>query len=545
VTFRDKLVVVAFIALLALTSAGAIVAEQGRPSLVAAIGGTYVEGEIGGYRHLMPYIAATPMDGDVVRLVFNGLMRTDRNGEIVPDLAAAYRVEQDGKVWTFEIRDDARWHDGRPVVADDVVYTVGLFQDRAYTGPFADAFRGVVVDRIAPKAVRFTLPGPYGPFAASTTFPVLPAHRLGGVPFLKLPAEPFALRPVGTGPFKVVETTERDVTLAANTEFYRTKPARTRPYLDRFVLRSYSDGADALTALARGDLDGVSGISSEDAERARAIRSVAIYSYPTNDFTALFLNVRPERPALSERVVRQAIATAIDRGRVLAVAIDGRGIVADSFVPRTSWAHPTELRRYERSVPDAQAMLDAAGWKDTDGDGVRDKGGVELSISLQTSDEPARVNAADQIAHDLRLIGIEARIETMPFDRLVDTVARPRAFDALLVGITAALEPDPYTFFHSSQATDPGFNFSGFSTLPLDRSLEAARRAGDRDRRKALYEPVLQAIATEVPVVFLYFSDVLYAQHVAVKGLKVAHITEPSQRFWDVEDWYVRSIARR
>ncbi len=532
-------------ALLALTSAGAVVAEQGRPSLVATTGGSYVEGVIGGHLHFIPYLASTPVDQDVARLVFSGLMRTDRGGELVPDLAATFRVEQEGKVWTFEIRDDARWHDGRPVVADDVVYTVGLFQDRAYSGPLAEAFRGVLVDRVTTKVVRFTLPGPYGPFAASTTFPLLPAHKLGGVPFLQLPGEPFDQRPVGTGPFRVTDANPREVTLVANLDFYRTRPARTRPYFDRFVLRTYPDTAGALMALARGDLDGVSGISSEDAERARALRSVAVYSYPTNDYTALFLNVRPERAVLRERAVRQAIATAVDRGRVLAVAIDGRGQVADSLVPRTSWAYPAALHKYERSVTEAQAMLEGAGWKDSDGDGVRDKGGLALRISLATSDEPARLNAAEQIAHDLRLVGIEARLEVKPFDQLVDTVARPRAFDALLVGITSTPDPDPYPFFHSSQSKDPGFNFSGFSTLPLDRNLEAARKAGDREARKALFEPVLQTIATEVPVVFLYFSDHLYAQHVSIKGLKIAQIIEPSQRFWNVEDWYVRTIARR
>lgn len=535
----------AFVLLLALTSAGAVVAEQGRPSLVAATGGSYVEGVIGGHRHFIPYLAATPADNDVARLVFNGLMRTDRAGEIVTDLAATYRVEQEGKVWTFEIRDDARWHDGRPVVADDVVFTVGLLQDRGYSGPLAEAFRGVATERVASKVVRFTLPGAYGPFAASTTFPILPAHRLAGVPFAQLAADPFDQRPTGTGPFRLLESTAREVVLTANLDFHRPKPARSRPYFDRFVLRSYGDSAEALTALARGDIDGISGISTEDAERARSLRSVSVYSYPTNDFTALFLNVRPQRGSLHERAVRQAVATAIDRGRVLALAIDGRGRVADSFVPRSSWAYPGELKRYERSIPEAQALLEGAGWVDSDGDGVRDKGGTALRLALATSDEPARLSAAEHIVSDLRLIGIEARIEAKPFDELVDTVARPRAFDALLVGITSALEPDPYPFFHSSQSADPGFNFSGFSTLPLDRALEAARRAGDRDQRRALYAPVLQTIASESPVVFLYFSDHLYAQHVTIKGLKIGQIVEPAQRFWDVEDWYVRTVARR
>jgi peptide/nickel transport system substrate-binding protein len=526
-------------------SAGAIVAEQGLPSTVAATGGSYVEGVIGGHRHLDPLIAETAVDRDVARLAFSGLMRLDRTGEIVPDLAASVSVDQEGKVWTFAIRDDARWHDGRPVVADDVVATVGFFQDRAYSGPFAEAFRGVGVQRVAERVVRFVLPGPYGPFAASTTFPLLPAHRLAGVPYLQLPADPFDQRPIGTGPFKVTEVTAREIVLTANLDFYRTRPERSRPYLDRFVLRTYDDASSALVALARGELDGVSSISSDDAERVRPLRSVAVYSYPTNDFTALFLNVRPEKAVFRDRAVRQAVATAIDRGRVLDLAIDGRGRVADTFVPPTSWAYPKDIKRYERSPDEARALLDAAGWKDSDGDGVRDKGGVSLAFTLATSDEPSRTDAAAEIVRDLAAVGIKVELRTMPFDQLVDTVARPRDLDALLVGVTSAPDPDPYPFFHSSQGKDPGYNFSGFSTLPLDRNLEAARRTSDREQRRALYEPVFQAIATEVPVVFLYFSDNLYAQHTSVKGLKIAQIIDPSQRLWDAEDWYVRTVPRR
>jgi peptide/nickel transport system substrate-binding protein len=524
---------------------GAIVAEQGLPPTVAAPGGSYVEGVIGGHRHLDPVIAATPVDQDVARLVFSGLMRPDRGGQIVPDLASTVRVEEEGKVWTFEIREDARWHDGDPVVADDVLYTVSLLQDRAYSGPFAEAFRGVVAQRIGTRVIRFMLPGPYGPFAASTTFPLMPAHRLAGVPYLQLPGDPFDQRPIGTGPFKVADVSAREVVLTANLDFYRTRPDRSRPYLDRFVLRSYTDGPEALVALARGELDGVASISSDDAERVRPLRTLSVYSYPTNDLTALFLNVRPERAVFRDRAVRQALAIGIDRGRVLDLAIDGRGRVADTFVPTSSWAYPSEIRRYERSLPDARALLDGAGWTDGDGDGVRDKGGIPLRFTIATSDEPARANAAAQIAQDLASVGIKTQVRTLPFDQLVDTVARPRDFDALLLGVTGAPDPDPYPFFHSSQAKDPGYNFSGFSTLPLDRNLEAARRVSDRDQRRALYEPVFQTIATEVPVIFLYFSDHLYAQHSSVKGLKVSQVIDPSQRLWDAEDWYVRTTPRR
>ena len=544
-TARDKFIVVALVLLLAVTSAGAVMAEQGRSPTVPALGGSYVEGVVGEGLHLDPVIAQAPVEQDVARLVFTGLTRADRTGEVVPDLASAVRVEQEGKVWTFEIRDDARWHDGAPVVADDVLYTVGLFQDPAYRGPYLEAFRGVTVERIGPKVVRFALPGAYGPFAASTTFPVLPAHLLRGVPLAALATDPFDRRPVGTGPFKVSDATGREILLTANLDFYRTRPARSRPYLDRVVLRSFDDATQALSALARGELDGVAGVSSADAERARVLRNLAVYSYPTQDFTALFLNVRPEKDVFRDRAVRQAVATAIDRGHLLDIAVDGRGRVADTFVPPTSWAYPKDVQRYPYSPSRARELLDGAGWTDSDRDGLRDKGGVQLRFTISTSQEPSRLDAAAEIAADLLSVGILAEPRPVPFEVLVDQVARPRAFDALLVGISSGSDPDPYPFFHSSQSRDPGYNFSGWSTLPMDRNLEAARRADDREQRRSFYGPVLQAVALEVPVVLLYFADYLYAQLVSVKGLKVAQITEPSQRFWDVEDWYVRSVPRR
>ncbi len=521
-----------------------MVVDQGRPSTEPAVGGTYIEGVVGGHRHFDPLLATTPIDRDVARLVFTGLTRTDRSGEIVPDLASDVSVGEDGKVWTIAIRDDARWHDGRPVVADDVLYTVSLLQDPLYTGPYAEALRGVAVTRVEERTVRFALPGPYGPFAASTTFPILPFHRLGGIPFAKLATDPFDQRPVGTGPFKLMDASTGEVVLTANLDFYRARPGRTRPYVDRLVLRSYANSGDAMLAIARGELDGVSGISSSDAERARDVRTLSVYSYPTNDLTALFLNVRPDEVVFRDRAVRQAIAFAIDRGRVLDDAIDGRGRIADTLVPPTSWAYPRDLKTYAHSVTDAKVLLDEAGWV-PGGGGVREKAGVPLRFTLSTSDDPEHGAAAARIISDLALVGIDVQLRRMRFDRLVQAVVRPRAFDALLIGITGDPDPDPYPFFHSTQVKDPGTDLSGFSTLPIDRNLEAARKTNDREQRRALYEPVFQAVVTEVPVVFLYFSDHLYAQRTGVIGLKIAQIVDPSQRFWDVEDWSVRSVPAR
>jgi peptide/nickel transport system substrate-binding protein len=385
----------------------------------------------------------------------------------------------------------------------------------------------------------------YAPFADSTTVPLLPTHLLGKVAFADLATQPFNMQPIGTGPFKVSEVDSRQVTLVRSDDFYRTKPARTRAYLDKVVLRFYRDGSEALAALARGEVDAAGGLSPQDASRARTLKSVDLFSLPTNDFTALFLNVRPSKTAFRDLAVRRAIATAIDRGKVLQAAVDGRGTVADEFVPSASWAFARDIPRYPFSSADAQALLDGAGWIDHDGDGIRDKGGVALKFSISTSDEPQRVAAAQRIAGDLAAVGMKVDVVTVPFAELVDRVARQREFDALLVGITVGNDPDPYPFFHSSQVNDPGDDFSGYSTLATDRLLEQARTTVDQAKRRDLFAQLWTAIATDVPVVFLYYTDYLYAQSHTLQGFQVAPVNDPPQRFWNIENWYVKTVVRQ
>lgn len=544
-TARDKFIVVALIGLMAIASVGAVFLDQAeRSGLTPAYGGTYVEGVVGVPQYLDPVLASTELDADVVRLVFSGLTQLSRDGSVVPDLAA-FTTDDGGKVWTFTIRSDAKWQDGVPVTAADVAYTVSLVQDKAYVGPYSDAFHAVKVEVLSDHLVRFTLPEAFGAFAVNTTLPLLPAHLLSGVSYNALPRQVFNQRPVGTGPFRVVEADARQVTLAASEDFYALHPERRRPYLDRLILRSYPDTTQALTALSRGEIDGAGGLTTSDAERVRGTKNATLYSFPTSDVTALFFNLRPDKATFRDRTVRQAIATAIDRGKVLDAAADGRGRVADEMVPPTSWAYVKDIARYPHSTAEAAKMLDAADWKDHDGDGIRDKNGVKLAFTLSTSDEPARVAAALQIVNDLREIGIAVRLQSVPFAQLLDTIVPSRSYDALLLGITGSGDPDPYPLFHSTEVADPGHNFSGYFTLPIDRALESARKTSDQTRRLELMTPVFQAIATDVPVVFLYFSDYLYAQDSQVHGLRIMPIVTPSDRLWNAADWYVKTEIRR
>ncbi|TMD58103.1 MAG: peptide ABC transporter substrate-binding protein [Chloroflexi bacterium] len=543
---RDKFIVALLIAVVAVATVAAFVSANTASGAPPAFGGSYTEGvaSAGPPRTFDPLFASTQAERDVSALVFTGLTRFDQRGLVVRDLATDFSSSEDGKTWTFTIRSDARWHDGEPVVAADVVYTVGVAQDESYHGPYAGTFAGAKVEALDDRTVRFVLPDVFAPFLEASTIPLLPSHLLRDVPAVQLERDPFSVRPVGTGPFRFDSRDESRVTLVRNDNFYRVAPQRTRPYLDKVVLRLFPDTNAAVQALARGELQGLGGISADDADRVRGARDISTNYFPSDEATVLFFNLAPDHATFRDRSVRQAIAMAINRPRLVQLIAGGHASITDQPALPSSWAYSRDLPRRPFAPDDARTILDAAGWIDHDGDGVRDKGGVALRFGLVTNDDPPRVATVQQIAHDLDAIGISAQVEVVSFNQLVDTRARERTFDAMVLAVSTGMDPDPYTFWHSSQVKDPGLNLTSYATLGMDRALEQARRTLDQTQRKDLYGQVFMQLQEDAPAVYLYFADYVYAVDRSVRGLRIAPLADPSQRFWSVEDWYVRTVAQ-
>jgi peptide/nickel transport system substrate-binding protein len=545
---RDKFIVVALIAMVAVATVAALASASNAENAPPADGGTYSEGVVATAppQTFNPLFATSQAERDASALLFTGLTRFDERGVVVRDLATDFSSSEDGKTWTVTIRPDARWHDGEPVTAADVVFTVGVAQDPNYHGPYAGNFTGAKVEALDDRTARFTLPDVYAPFLEATTMPLLPSHLLGRLPVAQLARDVFNVRPVGTGPFRFDSRDETRVTLVRNESFYRDAPQRTRPHLDKVILRLFPDNNAAVQALARGEVQAVGGISSDDADRVRRVRDIATNYFPSDEVTVLFFNLAPDRATFRDRVVRQAIALAINRQRLVQLVAGGHGAVTDEPVSPASWAYSTskDLRPRGYSPDDARAMLDGADWIDHDGDGIRDKSGVPLRFSLVTNDDPARVSTAQRIATDLDAIGMDVRIDVVTFAELVGTRARERAFDAMLLTVSTGMDPDPYLFWHSSQTKEPGLNFTSYATLGMDRALEQARRTLDPSQRRDLYAQVFAQLQEDVPAVYLYFADYVYAVDRAVHGMRIAPLADPSGRFWNVEDWYVRTVAQ-
>jgi peptide/nickel transport system substrate-binding protein len=504
---------------------------------VPASGGEYVEGVVGHPTYLNPLLAPfNSADQDVVSLVFSGLTRLSPNGSVVPDLATNWSISPDGKVYTFQLR-DASWQDGQPVTADDVIFTIDQIQSPAFPGSpeIARLWQSVKVAKIDARTVQFTLAEPYAPFLEYTTLGILPAHLLGGVNGRALLSSPFNARPIGTGPFQVKSASLQEVALEPNPRYYGQKP-----YLDGITFRYFDSFQAAFDALRRGDIQGLGNIPPDHVlDLANDPRIDLVQEPEYSKLNLLILNT--QSPLFSDDVVRRALDLAIDRSTVIQTATGGEGVPAAGPIMPESWAFAPEPNSYMYDPAQAARLLDQAGWRLPSDGALREKDGKPFRFSLLAVNEPSRLRTAQEISRQLRSIGVEADVQTAGWSGIVQDFLAPHRFDAVLTEIySPTADPDPYPFWHSSQIKN-GLNVAGWSNRIADQLLEDGRRQEGRVARKEDYVKFQSLFAQEQPAILLYYPVYVYALPAPLKGVSLGVMTQPSDRFETVANWYLRT----
>jgi len=504
-------------------------------------GGTYIEGVAGRPNTINPIFSQyNDVDRDIAALVFNGLTRADETGAPKPDLATRWTTSPDGLVYTFTLRADVVWHDGVLFSADDVLYTIHALQDPAYKGPpdLGAFWRTVAITQIDDATVRFQLTQPYAPFLDYTTIGILPAHLLKDVPSAELFQNLFNRHPVGTGPFHVTEATAGQITLDANPRFYDA-----RPYLRRLLLKFYPDYESVFAAYAREEVEGIARVLPAYLPKARAFDHLSLYNARITGYSLIYLNL--SKPAFQDKAVRQALLYALDRQRIVNDLLQGQGLLASSPVQPGTWAYDSAVPVYPFDPEKAKSLLEGAGWRDTNNDGVREKDRVDLAFNLITPDDPARVAIANEIAKSWQAIGVKAAAQAVPTSLLVQNVLRPRQFDAVLYEWrTLSNDPDQYENWHQTQipgGTGLGQNYSGLNDRDISEALETARKANDQGKRIELYRKFQELFAERVPALLLYYPVYTYGVDARVRGVQLAPMLTPSDRFRTVAQWYLKT----
>jgi peptide/nickel transport system substrate-binding protein len=510
-------------------------------------GGTYVEGIAGFPRYLNPLLSGyNEVDRDVCSLIFSGLTRLNERGEVEADLARGWEVTLDGLTYTFYLLPNVYWHDGTPLTADDVVFTIGLLQDPDFSGPpdlGSGVWQSVKVEKVDRRTVRFTLPEPYAPFLDYTTVGLLPAHLLNGTRGADLPGLDFNLNPVGSGPFQLEEVEVEDGVITGMVLGQFPRHYSVHPYLDNVQFRFYSSAQTALNAYEAGEVEGVAHITIADLPRARAFPNLNLLSAQTAEYGLVLFNLkRQDLPFFQEPEVRQALLYGLDRQKIIDDALAGQALVAHSPVLPGTWAYKNDVLQYGYDPDRARTLLDEAGWKQrTAGDNLRYKQGQRLAFTLLTSSEPERLAVAEMLVAQWTSLGITVTVQTAsPME--VRQALEQRNFQAILVHLAMPGDPDPYPFWHEMQVEN-GQNYAGLVHRRISEIVEQARVTVNRERRRDLYYEFQDLFAEQVPALLLYVPVYTYGVDARVHGPQIGPLMHPSDRFRTIADWWI--VPRR
>jgi peptide/nickel transport system substrate-binding protein len=572
-TRTDSIVVGGLVVMLAVL-AGLVGAPAAVPSAavqptpsgspVPAVDRPYREGVLGRPMSVSPLSAHTQADRDLVALVFSGLVRNGPSGTLVPDLAERWTVDATGKVWTFQLRDDVFWHDGEPVTAEDVAFTIHVLQDPDYHGPGAGSWNEVTVSTLGPRTVVMTLTTPLSGFLQAVTQPIAPAHLLAGIAPSQLANDPFGRQPIGSGPFAVASLTGDAAQLipAATllpataapsagatpraTDSLATpppvdRPTRPMPYLSSIQFRFF-DNPEALAAAYRaGELDAASGLPPAIGRDLATAGDSRALRYPGSTLTAVFLNLRPGHPEFANPAVRTALLAAIDRRQLIGDAFAMGASTATSPIPPSSALFdPTADPTVPYDPEAARAALKAAGWTQAADGWHLPKNPAPLRLELLSPDEasnPAAYEAAVDVAGDWTAIGLDVVHQALPPGEFSTKRLATGDFTAAVGDVTIGLDPDLYPLLASSQTRTGGSNIIGLQDPGLDGLLARARGSNTTDARAAAYKALQVQLAKGRYLLPLAFADESVVVRDTVQGPAVRQVADPADRFWDVLTW--------
>lgn len=419
-----------------------------------------------------------------------------------PRLATRWRFTPDRLTLTIELRRDARWSDGEPITAADVVWTWRAQTHPAVAWAYAHSKEAIrSVEALGPHRVRVRFTHRYPTQLADLNEgPILPAHAWSALPFERWQRSEgwFRRRLVTSGPFRVASWRPGErLELTPNPYYYEAR----RPRIDRVIFRVLPEPSVRLLHAESGAVDFVDGIRPADAERFGRLPGLAVDAYWTRHYAYLCWNTA--RPWFRDATVRRALTRAIDRRRLVAVLWRGHARVGVSPILRGVWAADPELQPWPYDPRRARALLRRAGWVDRDGDGVRERHGRPLRFELLVNaDNPLRRDAAVLIRQDLRRVGVEATIRTLEFQTL-NAVTEAHDFDAFLGAWAVDTTLDLTYAFHSA-SIDDGYNFGSYTNAELDRLIDRVGETPDPQAALPLFHRIQRILHREQPYTFLW-----------------------------------------
>jgi len=522
-------------------------------------GGTVIIGATGDFDSFNELNAA---DSDALQIIqymlFMSLTTLDENLQFAPQLAASWEFAPGDTLLTFKLRQDVFWTDGVPTTAHDVLFTYQLAIDTTVAYPASSRFDQTrQVEVVDDHTIRFHFKQPYPDALFDTQMPVLPKHVLEKIPREKIAACEFNRKPVGNGPFKLAEWhASQRIVFEANPQY-----AWGRPKLDRVVFQIIPDETVLVTNLLTGKVDVVSSLSplafkqierraKGEGRRAKSGGRIdgafaetdssfflQTIRYPGRNYS--FIAWNNARPLLTPRV-RQALTHAIDKQEIINTLLEGFAQPAIGPLLSFNWAYDRNLRDLPFDPATAKNLLQQEGWRDSNSDGILDRQGKKLELTLKTNaDNQLRRDIAVMVQAQLKKIGVQAKIEAVEWNLLLQQVFEGRDFDGFISAWDADFAVNPTPLWHSAAIAN-GYNLVSYRRARVDSLLERARALADRRLAQPLWNEFQQLIVEDCPYTFLFTQERLAAAHHRVQGVKM------DVRGWlvNVHKWEIAARAK-
>jgi peptide/nickel transport system substrate-binding protein len=506
-------------------------------------GGVLTEGEVGRPRLINPIFAKTEVDRDLSALIYSGLLRPQGN-ELAPDLAESYTVSEDGKTYTFTIRKDATFHDGKPVTADDVIFTVDHIKNKGLPtkSPLAPNFVGVTATATDARTVVFSLEQPYASFTESLTFGILPKHIWETVGTDDFDQTNFNLEPIGSGPYEW-KSVERDSQRGLARKYVLTAfpgYVHGKPLISEFDIFFYGSEDERISAYKNGEIKQIAGVQTSYA-RDIASSGAPVLSAPMPRIFGIYLN-EPKRTIFNDAVVREALDITIPRTAITTKVF--YGYANPEIGPFPGLARPDGLPD-DKHLLLAEAMLEKDGWvKDATGiyakTDKKTKQTDTLSFALSLPDIPELTASAQLITAAWKTLGVNVELKTYDLGTFTSDILASRNFDAVFFGQVTGRDPDPYPFWHSSQKTR-GTNIAQYADKKVDARINDLSKTVDPVERANILSDINSLIMNDRPALFTYSPNFVYVTDQNVHGIKLPLMTTAAERFSGIEQWYTSS----
>lgn len=508
-------------------------------------GGEYSEGIIDYPRFINPlYSQNNPVDKDLVSLVYSGLTTWNTRGSIVLDLAKEYSVSEDEKTYTYILREDALWHDGKPVTADDVIFTISAIKNNKYNSPLLNTWGEIEVKKVNDFTVQFQLKKPYAMFPSLLTAGILPKHIWERVPVASISLAEANTKPVGSGPYKFKSFTKdkmgviKSYTLEKNKDYYGQKP-----HIETINLKFYPDYVSAVNALDNNQIDGLAFVPVEAKNSLKIKNRFEAYDLTLPQFNAIFFNSK-NNAILKSKEVRQALAMAIDKKKIASDALDDyvnliEGPILPDF-PGYTDANESGKLYYDKDG--AVKILVDAGWVLKDGNKFRvNKKNEHLKISLTTIEKDQNIRAAKIVQEKWEEIGVEVELKIVGAGNIAKDVIDARNYQTLLYGEMYGPDLDPYQYWHTTGIKFPGLNLAQYSNTKTDKVLEEARQTSDKVIRQKKYQDFQSLLLEDFPAIFLWQPKYTYFIDKKIKGVEISTLLTPSERFKYIISGYINT----